>query len=300
MKKIILPILFLCLSTSFSFGQEEEFLKVDKEFVNSLSGSDDDIDQNLDLSTFKGRFQLMDQSTALNIDYNDVTYTYVKKYLNYKWYGKVIGLSNFYFPLFEAKLRQYGLPPELKYLAIVESNLNPRTVSHAGAKGLWQFMPATGAEYGLMETPSINTFYDTVAITDAACRYLRYLYKLLRDWNLVLSAYNSGQGTVLNAIKKAGTREYWKVRPFLPSETRAYVPSFVAVNYMFNFYKYHNIRPNYFRYQFSDFQIIRINNVTNFRELSFQFKTDYELVKFANPQFTSEYIPAGSIVYVLK
>ena len=99
MKKIILPILFLCLSTSFSFGQEEEFLKVDKEFVNSLSGSDDDIDQNLDLSTFKGRFQLMDQSTALNIDYNDVTYTYVKKYLNYKWYGKVIGLSNFYFPL---------------------------------------------------------------------------------------------------------------------------------------------------------------------------------------------------------
>ena len=300
MKNKILPILLVLFISTELNAQQEEFLTVDKEFVNSLSGNEDDVDNTLDLTTFKGRFKLMDQSTDLNIDYNDVTYTYVKKYLNYKWYGKVIGLSNFYFPLFEAKLRQYGLPPELKYLAIVESNLNPRTISHAGAKGLWQFMPATGSEYGLMETTSISTFYDTVAATDAACRYLKYLYRLFGDWNLVLSAYNSGQGTVLNAIKKAGTKQYWKVRPFLPSETRAYVPSFVAVNYMFNFYKFHNIRPNYFRFQFSDLKMIRLNKSSSFGNLSNELRTDYELLKFANSQFTTDYIPSGSIVYVLK
>ncbi|MDY3538408.1 lytic transglycosylase domain-containing protein [Riemerella anatipestifer] len=276
----------------------ETFLNVDQNYINSLGEGQHDIVEDLKLDTFKDRFNFLNENTNLNIDYNEITYAYAKKYLSYRWFGKIIGLSAYYFPLFESKLAQYGLPLELKYLAVVESNLNPRAGSWAGAKGLWQFMPTTGKEMGINKNDYIDIFYDPVGNTDAAVRYLKILYKELGDWNLAISAYNCGAGNVRKAIKRAGSRNYWKVRPYLPKETQAYVPSFIAVNYMFNFYKEHNIKAMYFKYSFLDLKMIKTNKNTSFEELARQF--DYALLKFANPQFTTSFIPKGSIVYVYK
>lgn len=285
------------LSVLFGLSQlqaQEKYIQYDKKYIESL-GEDDDIDETLHLNTFKERFDFLNANTPLSIDYNEVTYAYVKKYLSYRWYGKIIGLSTYYFPLFERKLSQYGMPLELKYLAVVESALNPRAGSWAGAKGLWQFMPATGGQYGIKENDYINIFYDPVGNTDSAVRYLRDLYKQLGDWNLAISAYNCGAGNVNKAIRKAGSRNYWKVRPYLPKETQAYVPSFIAVNYLFNFYKEHNYRPQYFKFSFLDLRIIRIKENTTLENLGRQF--NYEVLKFANPQFTTNFIPKGSIIY---
>ncbi|WP_051190336.1 lytic transglycosylase domain-containing protein [Kaistella palustris] len=307
MKNIFLGCLVILSSASSKLKSQntiqteegEYFIKIDQQYLvqlSSLSSGSEHFNSKLDLSTYRNRFAFLNANTALNIDYNDITYTYVKKFLSYRWYPKVVGLSAYYFPLFESKLDRYGVPRELKYLAVVESALNPRAGSRAGASGLWQFMPATGAQYGLRKTPYINTFYDPVSNADAGARYLRDLYKMYKDWNLAISAYNCGPGNLNKAIRLAGTRDYWKLRKYLPKETQAYVPSFVAVNYLFNFYKEHQMKPQYFRYNFFDLKMIRIEKTTTFRKLAKIF--DYSLLKFANPQFVSEVIPAGSLVYV--
>ena len=290
---------FIAQNNTVEEENGEYFIKQDKKYINSLNkinSSSEEFDTTIDLSTYKNRFAYLDFNTKLSIDYNDITYSYVKKFLSYKWYPKIIGLSVYYFPLFESKLDHYGIPRELKYLAVVESALNPRAGSWAGASGLWQFMPATGAEYGLSKSSYVNTFYDPMANADAGARYLKYLYKYFGDWNLAISAYNCGPGNVNKAIKRAGSRNYWKLRPYLPKETQAYVPSFIAVNYLFNFYKEHKIRPSYFKYSFFDMRRIKINETTTFAQLSKQF--NYSVLKFANPQFFTETIPKGSIVYV--
>lgn len=290
---------FIAQNNTIEEENGEYFIKQDKKYINSLNqinSSSEEFDTTIDLNTYKNRFAYLDFNTNLSIDYNDVTYAYVKKFLSYKWYPKIIGLSVYYFPLFESKLDHYGIPRELKYLAVVESALNPRAGSWAGASGLWQFMPATGAEYGLSKSSYVNTFYDPMANADAGARYLKYLYKYFGDWNLAISAYNCGPGNVNKAIKRAGSRNYWKLRPYLPKETQAYVPSFIAVNYLFNFYKEHKIRPTYFKYSFFDMRRIKINETTTFAQLSKQF--NYSVLKFANPQFFTETIPKGSIVYV--
>lgn len=277
----------------------EYFIKQDEKFIkglNSINSSSEEFVTELDLSTYKNRFAYLNFNTKLRIDYNEVTYSYVKKFLSYRWYPKIIGLSVYYFPLFESKLDHYGIPRELKYLAVVESALNPRAGSRVGASGLWQFMPATGREYGLRKNEYVNTFYDPMSNADAGARYLRDLYKMYSDWNLAISAYNCGPGNVNKAIKKAGTKNYWKLRPYLPKETQAYVPSFIAVNYLFNFYREHKMKPSYFRYSFFDLKRIKINQTTTFTRLSKNF--DYNILKFANPQFITETIPEGSIVYV--
>lgn len=303
MKKILCTLV-LCSGFLFSQNSYEEeggeyFIKIDEKYLKSLQEFDNAnvrFDSELTKETFKRRFDFLNSNTHLSIDYNDVTYTYTKKYLSYSWYPKIIGLSVYYFPLFESKLDKYGIPRELKYLAVVESALNPRAGSWVGASGLWQFMPATGAEYGLRKNDYINTFYDPVSNADAGARYLRDLYRQFNDWNLAISAYNCGPGNVRKAISRAGSRNYWKVRPYLPKETQAYVPSFIAVNYLFNFYKNHGIQPRYFAYDFFDLKVIKIHKDTTFAELSRKF--NYNVMKFANPQFTTNYIPRGSIVYV--
>ena len=305
MKNKFKILAFITVSNSFLLAQntiEEEngevYIKQEQKYINRLNemnDSSEDFNTTLDLKTYQERFRFLDFNTRLNIDYNDVTFAYVKKFLGYRWYPKIIGLSTYYFPLFESKLDKYGLPRELKYLSVVESALNPRAGSWVGATGLWQFMPPTGKQYGLTKNTYINTFYDPMSNSDAGARYLRDLYKYFGDWNLAISAYNCGQGNVNKAIRKAGTKNYWKLRQYLPKETQAYVPSFIAVNYIFNFYKENNMKPSYFKFNFFDLKIIKINKTTTFKELSANF--DYRILKFANPQFLTETIPQGSIVY---
>lgn len=295
MKKIILIIyvFIIHLVKSYSQTQDTIFLKNDKEFLKSIQFSENtNFYYELSLNNYKENFNYLNNITLLNIEYNDVTYFYVKKYLEYRWIPKIIGLSTYYFPMFESKLTQYGLPNELKYLAIVESNLNPRAISHAGAKGIWQFMPVTGKQYGLYHDQYVDLYYDPVASTDAAARYLKELYTKFRDWNLAISAYNCGPGRIDALIRKHKSRNYWKLRPYMPRETQAYVPTFIAINYIFNFYKEHKMKPMYFKYSFFDFQIIR-------NEKPQSIKKD-ELFKFANPHILNNYIPKNVYYYKIK
>ena len=295
MKKIILIIYVLIIPSVKSFSQLQDtiFLKNDNKFLNSIQLSENTNNNiNLSLNIYKEYFYFLNNKTSLDIEYNDVTYYYVKKYLSYKWLPKIIGLSAYYFPLFESKLAQYNLPPELKYLAIVESNLNPRAISSAGAKGIWQFMPATGKQYGLYQDKYVDLFYDPVASTDAAARYLKYLHDKFGDWNLAISAYNAGPARIENLIKKHKTKNYWKLRPYMPKETQAYVPTFIAINYIFNFYKQHQLKPMYFKYTFFDFQIVR-------NERQQKIIAD-PLFKFVNPHLLHTHIPEGVHYYKIK
>lgn len=274
---------------------KQTYINYDIQYIQSLEGKDEKIIADLNLNDFQSRFAFLNANTSLHIDYNQITYNYVRKYLTYRWYGRLIGLSNYYFPLFEMKLRQYGLPPELKYLAVVESTLNPRAGSSVGAGGIWQFMPATGAEYGLWQNQHVSLFYDPMASTDAACRYLKKAYGIFKDWNLAISSYNCGAGNVLKAMRRAGSRNYWEVRPYLPAETQAYVPSFIAVNYMFNFYDKHGIKPTFFKYSFLQNKIVKINTPTYLSTYPYE---DKAYLRFANPHIKNDYIPAGSVIYL--
>ncbi len=234
--KLMKSLFFFLFFPLVIFSQSNEpFIKVDKNFIDNLEGVDDVVNEELSLNTYRERFDFLNANTFLNIEYNEVNYAYVKKYLSYRWYGKIIGLSSYYFPLFENKLAQYGMPKELKYLAVVESALNPRAGSWAGAKGLFQFMPATGRQFGLKQRAGYDGRKDVKASTHAALNYLEYLHKKFnRDWMLTLAAYNAGEGTVERAIKrnkKAGKPiSFWFLT--LPKQTREYVPKFLALTQM--------------------------------------------------------------------
>lgn len=304
---IIIAILFIF--NSYVLAQEKAktdtlfFINYEKDaqWLNNLysliQSADTSINGNIDI---RKTFETINQSSDIFINYNNVIEQYVNRYLSYRWLKKIFGLLKFYEPLFETKLKEYGLPLELKYLAIVESNLNPQAGSWAGASGLWQFMPQTGARYGLAKNSKINLFYDAYASTDAACRYLSYLYKTFGDWNLVLSAYNAGHGTILKAIKRAGTDNYWAVRRYLPDETKAYVPSFHAVRYIGEMTPFFYSTLTTLKYDYSNVKELITDKNTTFRELAKDKRLNLERLYFLNPHIVTEFIPAKCFVYYIE
>ncbi|MBN2807163.1 MAG: transglycosylase SLT domain-containing protein [Prolixibacteraceae bacterium] len=204
----------------------------------------------------------------------------------------MLGLANYYFPIFEEILDKYNLPIELKYMAIIESALNARAFSRAGACGLWQFMYGTGKMYGLEINSFVDERRDPVKATDAAARYLSDLYAIYQDWHLVIAAYNCGPGNVNKAIRRSGgTRDYWTIYYRLPKETRGYVPAFIAAAYTMNYYKLHGIVP-----QQASFNIITdtimINNYLHFEQVSAQLGLDIEMIRDMNPMYRRDIIPA--------
>ncbi|MFV0365384.1 MAG: LysM peptidoglycan-binding domain-containing protein [Mangrovibacterium sp.] len=204
----------------------------------------------------------------------------------------VLGLSTYYFPMIEETFDKYGLPQELKYMAIIESALNASVRSHAGAQGLWQFMYRTGKMYGLEIDTYVDERCDPVKATDAAARFLRDLYGIYGDWHLAIAAYNCGAGNVNKAIRRAGSkRDYWHVYYYLPRETRGYVPAFIAAAYFMNFYEEHELSP-----KLPDFPLttdtVFVNNYLNFEQISKVIDIPVAEIQALNPQYRINTIPA--------
>ena len=192
------------------------------------------------------RLAVLDERTPFNLIYNAPVQAYIDLYTVRKreMSSRMLGLAELYFPVFEEELDKHGIPLEMKYLAVVESALNPAARSRAGAVGLWQFMLPTGKMYGLHADSYIDERHDVYQSTEAACRYLKYLHGLYGNWELALAAYNCGPGNVNKAIRRSGgVKDYWVIYDHLPRETRGYVPAFIAVNYLFAHHADHNIYP---------------------------------------------------------
>lgn len=197
-------------------------------------------------ATMRQRLAVLDGTTPFDLVYNRVVQSYIDLYAVRKreMTSRMLGLAELYFPVFEEQLDRYGIPLEMRYLAVVESALNPAARSHAGAVGLWQFMLPTGKLYGLKADSYLDERHDVYKSTEAACRYLKYLHGIYNDWELALAAYNCGPGNVNKAIRRSGgDKDYWKIYDHLPRETRGYVPAFIAVNYIFAHHADHNLYP---------------------------------------------------------
>lgn len=200
--------------------------------------------------------------------------------------------EQYYFPLFEQKLSAKGLPLELKYLPVIESALNPCARSRVGATGLWQFMVATGRTYGLEINSLVDERRDPLKSTDAAVRFLSDLYDIYKDWHLVIAAYNCGPGNVNKAIRYAnGKRNYWDIYPYLPSETRSYVPIFIAANYIMNYYEHHNICPLTFKGETVTDTIISHQRI-HLKQIAHVLNIPIEELRRLNPQYVHDLIPA--------
>ena len=217
--------------------------------------------------------------------------------------------KNLYFPLFEKYLAKYGLPDELKYLSIIESGLNPRAMSRVRAVGLWQFMSATGKHYGLNNNWYIDDRMDPERSTDAACRYLRDLYNMFRDWELALAAYNTGPGNVKRAIRKAGYRKpegnvytkltFWDIYPYLPRETRSYVPQFVAITYAMNYLDEHNFYDEG-EEMLPTYDTLQVSRFLHFETFAALTGTCVEDLQRLNPSIQRNAIPETSKTYTLN
>ncbi|MBX2973077.1 MAG: transglycosylase SLT domain-containing protein [Flavobacteriales bacterium] len=195
---------------------------------------------------YRTRLQALDGHTPFNLTYNPSVQAFIDLYAVRKreMTSRMLGLSDLYFPVFEEYLDKHHMPLELKYLAVVESALNPSARSRAGAVGLWQFMLPTGKMFGLKATSYVDERHDVYKSTEAACKYLKYLYNMYDNWEMALAAYNCGPGNVNKAIRRSGgAKDYWKIYDHLPRETRGYVPAFIAVNYVFAHASDHNLYP---------------------------------------------------------
>ncbi|NTU69088.1 MAG: transglycosylase SLT domain-containing protein [Chlorobiaceae bacterium] len=246
-------------------------------------------------SVYASRIGDLARKSQFKLVYNQHVKGFIRVYAvdRRKTVAKMLGLTRIYFPLFEEKLKEYNIPQEMKYLAIVESALNPTAVSHAGARGLWQFMGGTGRMYGLQSSSFIEDRYDPYKATVAACEHLQDLYQTFGDWFLVLAAYNSGAGNVRKAIRASGgAHDYWEIWPHLPQETRGYVPAFIAVTYVMNYYREHNIRPLEPGYLYTETERVPINNALTFDQLQETIGVPMDDLKFLNPQYKVGLIPS--------
>ena len=247
-------------------------------------------------SVYESRIAALNAETPFEMVYNND----VKRWINLYAKGRrdltsrMLGLSELYFPLFEEQLDKYDLPLELKYLAIVESALNPAARSRAGAKGLWQFMYRTGKLYKLNVTSLVDDRCDPYKSTVAACQHMRDLYDIYNDWSLVLAAYNAGAGNVNKAVRRSGNKlNYWLIQHYLPRETRGYVPAFIAVSYVMNYAAEHNLYP--VKPQFFDHEIdtVSVKQALSFKQISEMLSIPTEELEFLNPSYVKGIIPAA-------
>jgi membrane-bound lytic murein transglycosylase D len=242
----------------------------------------------------KQRLKELDARTPFKVEYNPSLESVIKQYLKNRRRGleRLMGLSEYYFPLFEQELDKHNLPLELKYLAVIESALNPKAQSRVGATGLWQFMFPTGKMFGLDVSSYVDERSDPYLATEAACKYLKSLNNSFNDWDLALAAYNSGPGNVSKAIRRSGGEtDYWSLRSFLPRETAGYVPAFLATMYIFEYAQEHGFKKQSARIPFVATDTIRVKQQITLDQVAKLTNLDKEELEFLNPSYKLGIIP---------
>lgn len=234
--------------------------------------------------------------SIIEMPYNEVVQKFIDRYSGRLRHSVsyMLGASNFYMPIFEEALETYGLPLELKYLPVIESALNPKAVSRVGATGLWQFMLATGKRYGLEVNTLVDERRDPIKASYAAANYLSDLYKVFGDWNLVIAAYNCGPDQINKAIHRSkGSKDYWQIYPYLPKETRGYVPAFIAANYIMTYYCEHNICPMTTRLPAKTDTVMVGRNV-HLEQIASVCNIDIEQLRTLNPAYRRDIVPGAT------
>lgn len=233
---------------------------------------------------------------VMEMPYNDIVQKFIDRYTGRlrRSVSYMLGASNFYMPIFEDALEAYGVPLELKYLPVIESALNPKAVSRVGAAGLWQFMPSTGKQYGLEINSLVDERRDPVKSSYAAARYLRDLYRIYGDWSLVIAAYNCGPENVRKAIQRSnGETDYWSIYPYLPRETKGYVPAFIAANYVMTYYCDHNICPMRTTLP-AKTDTVQVNRDVHFKQIADVCGVDIDELRALNPQYRKDIVNGNS------
>ena len=282
--------------------------KYDEKWLKELSNSDlffqmsedvaatpTDVDYSeLPTEVLKERLRKLNEKTPFNVEYNPVLEQVIKSFLKNRRSSleRLMSLSDYYFPMFEQEMCNQKIPLEMKYLAIIESALNPKARSRAGATGLWQFMYATGKSYGLEVNNYVDERSDPVRSTKAAAKYLNELYKIFGDWDLTLAAYNSGPGNVTKAIRRSnGKTNYWNLRPYLPRETAGYVPAFLATLYIFEYAKEHGFKPQKRANHLFQTDTIRVKEAIPFKDIAEITGMDVQDIQFFNPSYQLDVVP---------
>ncbi len=242
------------------------------------------------------RMSKLDANTPFDLQYNDVVKQYINLYVKKKQLtSRILGLSRLYFPMLEQILDRYKMPLELKYLAVVESALNPTACSRAGARGMWQFMYTTGKLYNLQINSYTDDRNDVVKSTIAACEFLKFLYSTFGDWQLAIAAYNCGPMEVSKAIRRSGGKtNFWAIRPYLPRETEGYVPAFIAVNYVMNYATSYNIYPSIPIETYFDVDTISVHHQLTFQQISTYLRISTDEIAYLNPCYKLDVIPYSS------
>lgn len=296
-------------SIKTTFIRNSELACVDSLWMKELANADlfeamqDDIKNinpdvevsyNLSTEVLKERLAKLDAKSPFNIEYSKGLENIIKSYLKNRprSYERLMAISEYYFPMFEEHLAKYNIPLELKYLAIVESALNPRAKSHVGATGLWQFMYATGKQYGLNVNSYVDERSDPIKATESACQYLSSLYNIFGDWDLVLASYNAGPGNVTKAIRRSnGYKNYWNIRKNLPQETQGYVPAFLATMYIYEYRKEHGITPKKAPLTYFETDTIMVKRQMSFKQIAQLLDMPVQQLQFLNPIYKLDVIP---------
>ncbi len=312
-KSLILPVLIIHLQVSsqntsieLPFADMLDSLSSQKMFDNAFNRpvfpknnkykfAEDSIPRYDDYS-YQARLAKLDAVSPFDLVYNPHVKGFIEMYTMRKResVSRMMGVAQLYYPMFEEVLDRYNIPLELKHLAVIESALIPYAKSHAGATGLWQFMYPTGKMYGLNVTSYIDQRCDPYKATVAAAEYLKSLYSMFGDWQMVLAAYNAGPGSISKAIRRSGgKRTYWEIRPFLPLETQGYVPAFIAANYVMTHGPEHNIYPALPRKTYFEVDTVVVKEQMSFEQISQALDITSEEILYFNPQYRKNIIPSG-------
>ena len=273
----------------------------EKRFFEAYNG-DDEVAAVLPVDSLYKR-RLLDMVSPMHLPYNYIVRNYINQYLSGRWspLSNVLALSKYYFPIIEEELLAAGLPLELRYLPIIESNLSIRATSRMGAVGLWQFMPSTGKNLGLEINSLVDERCDVLKSTRAACKFLAYLYKVYGDWTLAIAAYNCGPGNVSRALARAGEscKTFWDIYDFLPRETRGYVPKFIAAAYAYTYHEAHNIAPAALPDCISS-DTVMVHRVMHLGQVASTLNIPIETLRDLNPQYKLDIVPATTKAYSLR